>query len=224
MSELARRTGGELDASYVRKIVQGENHASTVKVRRALARGFGVSEGLMGGYIDGNVDLSTLLESMTIRTLAIRELRARHNLSQEELASRSGVAQETISRIERGATRRPNPADLSAIAKVFGLAAEDLHSNVQPVAAEPPRPRRESSPVELQLLKVLPDAIASCDVQAFDAARAAAVESEAMLGGAPPDTVARMLFDAARHLVTNGVAPTTVSVLARAVASAASAR
>lgn len=55
----------------------------------------------------------------------IRELRARHNLSQLELAQKVGVRRETIVFLEKG---RYNPSLRLAhdIARVFGLPIEEV--------------------------------------------------------------------------------------------------
>jgi len=55
----------------------------------------------------------------------IKELRARHNLSQLELAQRVGVRRETIVFLEKG---RYNPSLKLAydISKVFGISIEEV--------------------------------------------------------------------------------------------------
>ena len=55
----------------------------------------------------------------------IRELRARHQMKQEELAKLVGVRRETIGNLEKG---RYNPSLVLAwnIAKVFGVPIEEV--------------------------------------------------------------------------------------------------
>ena len=55
----------------------------------------------------------------------IKELRARHNLTQEELAKKVNVRRETIVFLEKG---KYNPSLQLAydVAKVFGLKIEDV--------------------------------------------------------------------------------------------------
>jgi len=55
----------------------------------------------------------------------IRELRARHNLTQDELAKRTGVRRETIVFLEQG---KYNPSLRLAydIARVFGMKIEEV--------------------------------------------------------------------------------------------------
>lgn len=55
----------------------------------------------------------------------IRELRARHQMKQEELARRVGVRRETIGNLEKG---RYNPSLVLAwkIAAVFGVSIEEV--------------------------------------------------------------------------------------------------
>lgn len=55
----------------------------------------------------------------------IKELRARHNLKQEDLANLVGVRRETIGNLEKG---KYNPSLVLAwnIAKVFGVTIEEV--------------------------------------------------------------------------------------------------
>jgi len=55
----------------------------------------------------------------------IRELRARHNLTQDELARKAGVRRETIVFLEQG---KYNPSLKLAydVSKVFGLMIEEV--------------------------------------------------------------------------------------------------
>lgn len=68
---------------------------------------------------------------MTLSKLRTRlkEYRARHNMTQEELASRVGVRRETIVYLEAG---RYNPSLRLAwdIAKLFGVSIEELFDYV----------------------------------------------------------------------------------------------
>lgn len=51
--------------------------------------------------------------------LDLHDLRCKHQLTQQELAEKSGVAQADISRIERGSIR-PNTATLERLGEVLG--------------------------------------------------------------------------------------------------------
>lgn len=51
----------------------------------------------------------------------VSQLRARHGLTQNELASRIGVAQPTMSRVERGQAR-PDAFELRGLADAFGMS------------------------------------------------------------------------------------------------------
>lgn len=55
----------------------------------------------------------------------IRELRARHNLTQDDLARKAGVRRETIVFLEQG---KYNPSLMLAyeISKVFGMKIEEV--------------------------------------------------------------------------------------------------
>jgi putative transcriptional regulator len=55
----------------------------------------------------------------------IKELRARHDLTQEELAKRVGARRETILFLEKG-KYNPSLKLAHAIAKVFDLSIEDV--------------------------------------------------------------------------------------------------
>ncbi|MFO0605011.1 MAG: helix-turn-helix transcriptional regulator [Polyangiales bacterium] len=59
-SALATRTGG-LDQSEVNKIEVGRNQASTHRVLAALARGFGLPLDDLVAYLDGALDLKTMV-------------------------------------------------------------------------------------------------------------------------------------------------------------------
>ena len=52
--------------------------------------------------------------------------RARGDMPVRELAARSGLAEETIRKIERGAVPTPALFTVAAIAQVLGLALDDL--------------------------------------------------------------------------------------------------
>ena len=66
----------------------------------------------------------------------IRELRARHQMKQEELARRVGVRRETIGNLEKG---RYNPSLVLAwnIAQVFGVSIEEIFT-VEPEQQDRP--------------------------------------------------------------------------------------
>jgi putative transcriptional regulator len=61
---------------------------------------------------------------MTIRT-RIKELRARHNLTQEELAEKVGVTRQTMLYIEKG-KYNPSLAVAHKVAKVLKSSIEDV--------------------------------------------------------------------------------------------------
>jgi putative transcriptional regulator len=61
---------------------------------------------------------------MTIRT-RIKELRARHNLTQEELADKVGVTRQTMLYIEKG-KYNPSLAVAHKVAKVLKSSIEDV--------------------------------------------------------------------------------------------------
>ena len=61
---------------------------------------------------------------MAIRT-RIKELRARHNLTQEELAERVGVTRQTMLYIEKG-KYNPSLAVAHKVAKVLKSSIEDV--------------------------------------------------------------------------------------------------
>jgi transcriptional regulator with XRE-family HTH domain len=56
----------------------------------------------------------------------IKEAREHLGISGNELASRAGIAQSAISKIERGAVEAPSVYVVAAIAKVLNLSVEDL--------------------------------------------------------------------------------------------------
>ena len=62
--------------------------------------------------------------TMTIRT-RIKELRARHNLTQEELAEKVGVTRQTMLYIEKG-KYNPSLAVAHRVAKVLKSSIEDV--------------------------------------------------------------------------------------------------
>lgn len=64
-TQLADRTGGELDQSYLTKIESGKNRASTVKVREALARGFNLDSDVFSQYLDGTLSLEAAVDLAT---------------------------------------------------------------------------------------------------------------------------------------------------------------
>ena len=61
---------------------------------------------------------------MTIKT-RIKELRARHNLTQEELAEKVGVTRQTMLYIEKG-KYNPSLAVAHKVAKVLKSSIEDV--------------------------------------------------------------------------------------------------
>ena len=61
----------------------------------------------------------------------ITELRKRSGWSQEELAGRLGVSRQAVSKWESGASD-PSTSNLLALAKLYGVSAEDLLRSVHP--------------------------------------------------------------------------------------------
>ena len=55
---------------------------------------------------------------------ALRQLRARSGLTQEQLAERAGISTNAISALERGERRHPYPHTVRVLASALGLDAE----------------------------------------------------------------------------------------------------
>ena len=66
---------------------------------------------------------------MEFREVLTRTRKAR-GLSQEELASRLGVSRQAVSKWESGASD-PSTTNLLALAKLFGVSAEELLKEAQ---------------------------------------------------------------------------------------------
>ena len=60
----------------------------------------------------------------------IMELRKRSGWSQEDLAGRLGVSRQAVSKWENG-TSEPNTSNLMALARLYGIPAEDLLKGVE---------------------------------------------------------------------------------------------
>lgn len=60
----------------------------------------------------------------------IKQLRKAKGLSQEELAIKLNVVRQTVSKWENGASD-PSTTNLMALAKLFGVSAEDLLKEAQ---------------------------------------------------------------------------------------------
>ena len=56
----------------------------------------------------------------------VKALRQQNGWSQLELARRSGVAQPTISFLEKGATRRPSVETVAKLALALGVTPDDI--------------------------------------------------------------------------------------------------
>lgn len=67
--------------------------------------------------------------------IRLEELRFNAGLSINQLAAETGVAHMTVRRIENGATARPHPENVKALADFFGLSALEVLAEVPP--AEP---------------------------------------------------------------------------------------
>ena len=55
----------------------------------------------------------------------IKELRARFNMTQEQLADKAGVSRQTVSSIEKGETV-PSGDTMLKIARIFNMPAESI--------------------------------------------------------------------------------------------------
>lgn len=60
----------------------------------------------------------------------IRSMRKARRWTQEELSARSGISQSFISALETGARKHPGIENLSALAKAFGMPAEEVLKKV----------------------------------------------------------------------------------------------
>lgn len=58
--------------------------------------------------------------------VTLREARLRRKLTQEQLESKSGVDQTTISDLETGRTKQPDETTLKRLAKALGIAPSKL--------------------------------------------------------------------------------------------------
>ena len=67
----------------------------------------------------------------------LKKLREEAGLSQQELATRIGVAVATISRWERGAPAMLTVPQMKALCKVFGKSIEELPDEFGPPKREP---------------------------------------------------------------------------------------
>ncbi|QKW15305.1 helix-turn-helix transcriptional regulator [Verrucosispora sp. NA02020] len=91
----------------------------------------------------------------------LREYRVRVGLRQEDVADRSGVSLETISRWERGQVTNPKPEQVQAVCRVLGLStvtAGVALGYLAPADVEhlPPPPRRQDPTVE-EAVSILED-------------------------------------------------------------------
>jgi transcriptional regulator with XRE-family HTH domain len=67
----------------------------------------------------------------------LRELREARSLSQAELGAAAGTDAMTVSRIERGTTRRPHPKTVRALARALKVPVAALTARCGPVAPAP---------------------------------------------------------------------------------------
>lgn len=65
----------------------------------------------------------------------LKENRARCKMTQEFVAEQIGVSRQAVSKWENG-TAEPNTSNLVAIAKLYGISAEDLLKSVESALAE----------------------------------------------------------------------------------------
>ena len=56
----------------------------------------------------------------------IKQLRKRHNLSQEQLAQKAGITYSTLIKIESGANKNPTLETLTKIANAFKIKIDEL--------------------------------------------------------------------------------------------------
>jgi tetratricopeptide (TPR) repeat protein/transcriptional regulator with XRE-family HTH domain len=108
----------------------------------------------------------------------LRRLRERRQLTQEELAARSGLSVGTVRGLESGRIRRPRAASLRQLADALGLGEED-RARLATARAEPVEPRtgRDPPPGPAQL----PAAVGG-----FTGRREALGRLDAVLGDGPP--------------------------------------
>lgn len=66
--------------------------------------------------------------------IRLQEVREEKNISQAELAKRSGLAQSAISAIERGARKNPGILTLEALARGLDCQLYDIYKPGQPAA------------------------------------------------------------------------------------------
>ena len=62
---------------------------------------------------------------------AVKTLREEHNFSQSELAHKSGLTTDYISKLERGKKQNPTLATLFKLAYVFEMTATELMSRIE---------------------------------------------------------------------------------------------
>lgn len=70
----------------------------------------------------------------------LKENRLRCKMTQEFVAENIGVSRQAVSKWENG-TSEPNTSNLVALAKLYGISAEDLLKSVEnAISQEPPKP------------------------------------------------------------------------------------
>jgi len=75
-----------------------------------------------------NIENSHLLQALAE---TIKRLRQEHHFSQSELAHKSGLTADYISKLERGKKQNPTLATLFKLAYVFELSATDLMHRIE---------------------------------------------------------------------------------------------
>lgn len=60
----------------------------------------------------------------------IKELRKKHQLSQEQLAQKAGITYSTLIKIESGSNKNPTLETLTKLANVFGVRIDELVSEL----------------------------------------------------------------------------------------------
>lgn len=61
----------------------------------------------------------------------MRVLRRRHGLEMKELARLAGVSRATISQMEEGRVKRPNPKVVAVLSRLSGISPDDLTAKVE---------------------------------------------------------------------------------------------
>lgn len=146
----------------------------------------------------------------------LRAIRVSRGWSQAQLATRSGVSQLSISRLERGAVAKPNHFGLVGLARALETSVDELTGQTpRPPNPAPVEPERELSPLERAVFRAADPAKHS--VEAFDLARLTVRQTGTALEAFSPNSIARLLLDVAAEVIRTRDARTPTMVLARVV-------